>query len=720
MLRPTKPPTTHKILVKATEYITRTSILRSLLVVAAVALLLAIMPRADHQSFIYELNQPWRYPLLTAEYDTPILRDSASARVMRDSIDAMFIPFADRDQAMGRKMADRFSRMAAPLGDRQEVAALHRLILQAYDRGIMTPKIAAMVKRVSPHRLRISENEQDNLSVVTVDASAMFTATEAFKWIDSVYVTDSGKKGHSARLSQRMADAVGTSLIPNVDLDSAADMKFRSQEYLDVEAALGVIKKGQRIVDRGEIITPQVFTNLNTYQEVLRKNNASVDTNFVFILGQGLYLITVFGILYLYLFLYRPKLFGSLRYMTFLVSFVSLFAVFTVEMFEHLNNGIYLVPFAVVPVIIAVFCDTRTAVFSLLATVLLTAIVATFPFQFIFMEMVAGMAATFSLHNLSRRSQLLRTACVSFAAYVFCYLVLTMCLEGNLSSLSGRTIGMFAINCVVLSFAYILILVIEKIFGFTSLVTLVELSDISNPLLRKMAEVAPGTFQHSIQVSTLAAEAARAIGANTQLVRAGALYHDIGKSESPVFFTENQHGVNPHAGLAPETSAQKIISHVTDGLAIANKEKLPAVIKSFIAEHHGKGVTKYFYTTALNNARDGETVDITKFQYPGPDPQSKETAILMMADCVEAASRSLKDYSSKSIDTLVDKLIDSILAEGHLKEAPISLKEIEVIRRTFKKRLATIYHTRVAYPEAKKSAPAPAPPQNTQAEGNNA
>ena len=242
---------------------------------------------------------------------------------------------------------------------------------------------------------------------------------------------------------------------------------------------------------------------------------------------------------------------------------------------------------------------------------------------------------------------------------------------------------------------------VERVFGFTSTVTLVELSDINNPILRNLAEVAPGTFQHSMQVSTLAAEAARAIGANTTLVRTGALYHDIGKSESPIFFTENQHGVNPHAGLDPTTSARKIISHVTDGVTLASKAKLPQVIKDFITEHHGKGVTKYFYNTAVNESPDG-VVDKSQYEYPGPNPQSKETTILMMADAVEAASRSLKDYRTEAINALVDKIIDSQMADGLYNDSPINFRDINVIKDTFKKRLATIYHSRIEYPEIQK------------------
>lgn len=275
--------------------------------------------------------------------------------------------------------------------------------------------------------------------------------------------------------------------------------------------------------------------------------------------------------------------------------------------------------------------------------------------------------------------------------------------DGTLKGFEWRMIGMFAINSVVLSFVYILILVIEKVFGFTSTVTLVELSDINNRLLRRLAEEAPGTFQHSMQVSMLAAEGARAIGANTQLVRTGALYHDIGKLYNPMFFTENQHNINPHDGLDPEVSAQKIISHVTKGMELAQKEKLPALVRMFIPEHHGRSVTRYFYNTAVNNNTDPEhPVDRSKFTYPGPNPQSKETAILMMADSVEAASRSLKDYSTQALDSVVDRIIDTQVNDGMFKDSPISFMDIETIKQAFKKRLQTIYHGRVAYPELKK------------------
>lgn len=675
------------------------TIVRIGLLLGATALILLLMPRADRQSYSYELNQPWRYPLLTADFDMPILRDSASARVMRDSIDANFIPFVKQDPEVVKSSLTRFSNTVAGKGSPAERSELSALLREVYSRGVLDAKVYERVRGVRPSRLRVLVYEDGAATVRTIDASAMFSPAKAFEFIDSAYSRPGS--GAPRMLEGDMAKALNISLSPNLLTDTAADAKFRNQEYLAVNGAQGVIKKGQRIVDRGEIVTPQVYTNLNTYMEMLDKTKQSDRSHTYFYVGQALYILICFGGLYFFLFLYRSRFYNSIRKMTFLMCFIALFVAFAVLMLQYVPSGIYFVPFAAVPVVILIFFDSRTAIFSLIVTVMISALVAVYQFTFVFQELAVGLVAAFSIQRLSQRSQLLRVALLTFLSYCALYFVTELVMEGDLAQFSWRMIGNYAVNSVVLSFAYVLILIIEKLFGFTSTVTLVELSDINNPLLRRLAEEAPGTFQHSMQVSTLASEAARAIGADTQLVRTGALYHDIGKLESPVFFTENQHGINPHSGLNPETSAQKIISHVAAGLQIAAKEKLPEVIRYFISEHHGRSVAKYFYNTAVNQSSGGE-VDKAKFTYPGPNPRSKETAILMMADAVEAASRSLQDYSPESINGLVDRIIDSQEADGLFRESPISFRDVETVKETFKKRLATIYHSRVAYPEIKK------------------
>lgn len=671
------------------------------MVVMLTAVVMFLLPHADHQSYSYELNQPWKYPLLTAPFDMPIMRDSTSLTFLRDSIDKHFVPFVKRDKNVLAGVEEKF-RAASPNTTEHDRQQIIQILRGVYNAGVLAPSIATNVETYTDHKVRMSETETDPDAVSVVDASAMMSPLQAYRYVDSVY-SERFRGLNGGGLTPEMAKALNVSLVPNIILDSVTDNKYRRQEYFNVTGAQGIIKKGQRIVDRGEIITPQIYTNLNTFQEMLQKSSQTFDSDTYFSLGQVLYICICITLLYIFLGVNRPHFFSSVRKLTFLMTFITLFSALTIILFENFSNGIYLVPFAALPVIIMIFFDARTAVFSLLITVLICALVATYPFEFIFMELAVGIVSTFSMHQLSRRSQLVRTAFLSFITYTICFFASTLITNGHLNHFTWHMIGLFGINSIILSFAYILIVIIEKVFGFTSTVTLVELSDINNPLLRRLAEEAPGTFQHSMQVSTLASEAAMAIGANLQLVRTGALYHDIGKLESPVFFTENQHGVNPHAGLDPETSARKIIRHVTYGAQLAQREKLPKVIIDFILQHHGRGLTKYFYNTAVNE-NPGVTIDKENFRYPGPNPQSKETAILMMADAVEAASRSLKEYSTESINALVDKIIDGQVADGLLKESPLSFRELEIVKQTFKKRLATIYHTRVAYPELKQSA----------------
>lgn len=669
--------------------------IRTGLALAMAAIVVLLMPHADHQSFSYEVNQPWRYPLLTAAFDMPILRDSASAARLKDSIDANFIPFVKRDNQVVKDNISRFTNLIHDRFTPQQARILTAALSDVYNSGIIDAELYDIIHRSGPPRLRQTQTEPDGSSTVNeIDASAMLSPSKAFARIDSIYSRASADQP----LGEQGSKALNLCLAANVVTDSAVDSKFRNQEYLNVTGATGVIKKGQRIVDIGEIITPQVYTNLNTYQEMLNQRDEADDSQLYFSFGQYIYILICIVLLYIFLGQFRSRFFGSARKMTFLMLFLTLFVVFSILMMENIHYGAYLVPFAAVPVIVLIFFDSRTAIFSLLITVFMAALASTSPFSFIFMQLSAGLVAAFSIRRLTRRSQLLRAAIFSFLAYVVSYMVMLLVNNGNFALFSWRIIGALGVNAVILSFAYILMFVIEKTFGFTSSVTLVELGDLNSPLLRRLSEEAPGTFQHSSQVSTLASEAAHAIGANADLARIGALYHDIGKLESPIFFTENQHGINPHEGLSPEVSARKIISHITAGLQLASKEKLPGIIRDFISEHHGRGITRYFYNTAVNE-NPGVHIDPDDFRYPGPNPRSKETAIVMMADSVEAASRSLKDYTPESIRKLVNKIIDTQISEGLLSEAPISLKDIETVKDIFNKRLSTIFHSRVAYPE---------------------
>ena len=379
------------------------------------------------------------------------------------------------------------------------------------------------------------------------------------------------------------------------------------------------------------------------------------------------------------------------------VLLIVVFFLLGAAMAKGINSGLYIAPLAILPVMVQVFFDARTAFFTFVLEVMLCAVLATFQLEFIFIEIIGGTVVVFSLKELSKRSQLLRSALLAFVTYVVGYAAVELMSTGSLTAMSGRLIGYFAINSVLISFAYILIFIYEKLFGLTSVVTLVELSDINNPLLRELSRECPGTFQHSMAVSNLASEAAHKIGANVQLVRAGALYHDIGKIDNPAFFTENQYGINPHDALSPSQSARIIVGHVTDGIKRAEKFKLPGVVKDFILQHHGKGTAKYFYLKEQQMHPD-EKIDPAPFSYPGPNPQTREASLLMMADSVEAASRSLTDHSEAAITALVDSIVDKQVAEGCHNASPLSFRDIAMIKETFIKRLRSMYHGRVSYP----------------------
>lgn len=671
------------------------------LLAAFVALVILLLPRqGGQQAYSYDVNQPWKYHLLTAEFNIPIYLDKETSDKMIDSINRNFIPFVTNDSQV---VSDNISKFKGLIEGKLSAALVSQLtnnLAKVYEHGILQSALSDSIRLHNHTTVRMIDKEaKEESRATTIDVSDMYSPREAFQALDSMYRAQHPTESMSAD----MAKAYTLCLEPNIVLDSITDSKFRNQEYLSVTAAKGEIKKGQRIVDLGEIITPQIYTNLQTYLKALDEKNLSDAHNPYYSIGQILYVLVILVAFYMYLKIYRPSYFSDARILSFFMAIMAIFTALAIILFENISYGIFLVPFAAVPIAVYIFFDARTAVMTLFVTVLISALVATFQFQFIVVELMAGMVATFTVQRLSSRPQLLLAATNAFLTYCLVYIISVLIDKGSFSGIVLTTFLMFAINCVLLSFTYFLIVMIERIYGFTSTLSLVELSDINNNVLRRLAEEAPGTFQHSMQVSTLAAEAARAIGANVQLVRTGALYHDIGKIKSPVFFTENQHGANPHAGLSPEVSARKIISHVSDGLQIAAKEKLPLVIRNFISEHHGRGVARYFYNTACNEVGK-DNVKRSDFQYPGPNPQSVETTLMMMADAVEAASRSLSSYTEESVNNLVDQIIDTQMKEDLYADSPISFRDIKIVKDTFKKRLATIYHSRVIYPELKKEA----------------
>ena len=531
----------------------------------------------------------------------------------------------------------------------------------------------------------------ENNTVVKHGVRGLRTPRQAYAVIDSLF--------HTPQARTAITDfQLASMILPNILIDTMATERLYEDRLRPIEAAIGVVQQGERIVDRGDIVTPQLYAILSTYEQMVEsRSQASNSENLYVILGQLLFTVMLLGSMLIYLRIYRRKDFLSLKKLSAILLAITLLYICATIVAPRISSGIYLIPFAILPIMTIVFFDSRTAFMCLVVEILLCAPLAVFPIEFITLQTLAGLAAIFSLRELTRRSQLLRTALFVFLVYAASYVSMELLQSGTISAGTGKLMGFFAINAVLISFAYILIFVFEKLFSLTSMVTLVELSDINNPILRDLSEQCPGTFQHSMSISSLASDAARKIGANPLMVRAGALYHDIGKLSNPAFFTENQHGVNPHDALTPQQSAGIIIGHVTEGLKMAEKNKLPQIIKDMISQHHGKGLVKYFY--AMEQRRNpGETVDAAPFTYPGPNPTTKEASLLMMADSVEAASRSLPEHTPEAITELVNKIIDGQVQQGLHSQSPISFNDIKVIKQAFISRLRTMYHVRIAYP----------------------
>ncbi len=669
------------------------NIVRLLLFVGAIAVISYFIPRESNEDFNYAIGRPWNYTLLTAPYDIPVNLDSVSAAKRRDSVDRAFIPVYKRDNAIAMKAVNDLRKALSQHG--QVTPSLQERITIAvrdlYADGIVDSETYSGIRKGQLPNVRFIVGNVAKL----VPTTGMKSERAAYASIDSIF------QEPYARIIIGEVQ-LGNYLSPNVVRDSTESARLLEQAYLKALAPIGVKQKGERIVDRGDIVTPQIYEILKEYERLRQSRGTAAESRDYRFAGQIVVVTMLMLCFYTFFYFFRRRTFNDMRRLLFLVAFVTVFTLVTYLVLDVFPTvGVYVMPFTVLPIIITTFYDSRTAMFAHIIETLLCALVVSYPMEFIFFQFIAGLTAIMTLQELSRRSQLVKCAIYVLIAYIATYCALEVINDGTIRNINWHVFLYFGLNVVFLSFAYIFIFLVEKLFGFISTVTLVELTDVNTPLLRELSEKCPGTFQHSLQVSNLAAEAAHVIGADVQLVRAGALYHDIGKIDNPAFFTENQRGENPHKALPPEVSAKIIIEHVTNGLKRADKAKLPQVIKDFIAQHHGAGKAKYFYTMACN-AHPNEEIDPAPYTYPGPNPNTKETSILMMADSTEAASRSLTDHSDASIAQLVNRIIDSQIADGLLKDSPISFRDVEKIKQCFISRLCTMYHSRIKYPEANK------------------
>lgn len=599
------------------------------------AVIVLMFPRYNNAfRYHYEIGKPWGYNALTADFDFPIYKT---------------------DEQLNKEQTQLLSTFAPYLK--------------------YIPHVQREVKVVSLQTMEWIQNEgftRVAINQTRYPVSELYTPMTAHK-----------KYGYDCAV--------------NLVLDTVRTENMREKLLATLSPTMGLVQKGEKIIDHGDIVTERTYQILQSLRRAYDDESLGTKQRTLSILGETLLVLLFLCLFVVYLYVFRLSYLRSTSTVLFFA--LQMFIVIALACLAlRFGLSVYLIPFAWVPILTRVFLDSRTALFLHFTTILITSIVVPAPVEFFFIQIVVGMVAISSLGDMTRRAQLVQTAAWILAAQVIAYTAITFAQTGALASINPWMYLYFVICALLTIGCYGLIYTFEKLFRFISSITLVELTDINSELLHTLAERAPGTFQHSMQVSNLAAEAAKAIGANALLVRTGALYHDIGKISDPLYYVENQVGVeNPLLKMDPRDAAQVIMAHVTEGEKIARRNHLPEVVINFITTHHGTSLVRYFYNTYCN-AHPNEKVDESLFRYPGTKPSTKEGAILMMADAIEARSRSLSEFTEASITAAVNQMIDAQIADGQYAETPLSFKDVEDIRRVFVSRLVAMNHHRISYP----------------------
>ncbi len=666
------------------------------LFVIVAALLIYFFPREGKSHYVYSLDKPWQYGQLITSFDFHIQKEDQDVQNQRDSIQKNFIFYYLYDETVSRSSISQFVSDAQAVGmDIQNINHVKNQLESIYKAGIISAVDYDLIKESQKKQLRLKDTESNMYSIRNL--ASFYTPRQAYEQIIE------NKNGSSYKSEGIKGLSLSDYLLENIQYDERTTQNLLKDELSKITLYEGMIQSGEKIIDRGEIVNKRTFDILNSYtKELDERGGTSMNPRWL-IAGQIVIVCVIVFSLMTYLWFFRRKEYGRKKNVIFILSLVLSFVLITAFLVNYKAYSlIYVIPFTLPMILIRTFVDSRTAMTTHIITVLLCALIVPDPDEFIVVQLLTGFVCIFSLRDLRERSQLVYCGILILLTYIVSYTSWILATTGDISQLNWRIYLNFCINFVFVTFSYLLVYVCEKVFGFISEVSMIELSNINRPLLQQLSEEAPGTFQHSMQVSNLVSAAAIKIGANASLARTGALYHDIGKMTDPAFFTENQSpGMNPHAGLSCKESAQIIIGHVSEGVRIAKKNNLPQQIINFIETHHGKGKAKYFYNLYVNEHPD-EKCDDAPFTYPGPNPFSKETALLMMADTIEAASRSLKEYTEETITSLVNKLIDAQVADGLFKNAPITFRDIDDAKSVFIDKLMRIYHSRIAYPEISK------------------
>ncbi|NLJ43398.1 MAG: HDIG domain-containing protein [Bacteroidales bacterium] len=680
-----------------------------ILFIASIIIVVAISPREGKFRYEYQKGKPWLGSSLIAPRDFPVLKPETEINRERDSILNSFSPYfrldsqVEKDEIAGfdkylNELLVKFEsdvHRLDPLGFVSVKRELNSILAEIYQRGVLESVESVFAER-TPDEVtvvtgKLAEKRQFN---------SIFNQKSAYQFAEDKKSEYAGKRtsGSAKYLGDFITRVAMYDFIkPNLFYDAATSSAIKNRMIEEISLNRGLVQEGELIISRGQIVDDNKFLILESLRSEYEKRLGKNDRWFI-IFGRFILVTACYLALYLFMYNFRFDVLSSTHKTFFIILIILLFLILTRIVVHFPGNVIYLIPFAIIPILVRTFYDSRLALFVYLIAIMLAGFIVPNSFEFVFLSYIGGVIVIFSLTNVYRRAKLFFAVFMVFLSYSVVYLGIGLMQEGNLSALNWRNYMWFAGNGVFLLLSYPLIFVFEKTFRFLSDATLFELADTNQPLLRKLAEEAPGSFQHSLQVANLAGEAARKIGANSLLARTGALYHDIGKTSSPEYFVENQaQGFNPHDQLDPLQSASIIISHVKNGVDLARKFNLPSPIIDFIQTHHGTGVAYFFYKKFLD--RNPKKTNMEKeFAYPGPKPSTRETAIVMMADAVEAASRTLSAYSEENISELVERIIYIQEQDRQYSDTPLTFKDITDIKSVFVKRLSNIYHARISYP----------------------
>jgi cyclic-di-AMP phosphodiesterase PgpH len=674
---------------------------KALLFVLTLVILVSFFPKEAKFKYEYGRGRPWPHEDLIAPFDYPVLKDTEELEKERIEVLQNSDIFFDFNTEIIADVKREFSRnfdeyWSVKYGEVLE----NELYKQAsLDKGL---EIIDLIFGKGIIQLTADAESKPGDFTITVinDNTATRKKINDFHTIQSAYneifnLLNESPDTDNESLLQLLEHALTFNVTYNERVTSA-----ELQKKLDrISTTRGMVQEGERIISKGELINKARFQAIESLRLEYETKLGQDSHYYLILIGQIMLVFISLMVLFFFLYFFRRDVLDDNRKVILILLIITLMVFITSVALNLDSSFIYLVPLCISPVLIRVFFDTRLALYSYLITIILIGFLVPNSFQFLFMQLIAGIITIFSIVNLQRRAQFLFTAFVVFLSYAAIYTGLNLIQEGNFATIRPVEYGFFAGSAFLILLSYPLIYLFEKMFGLVTDVTLLELSDTNSKLLRELSMRAPGTFQHSLQVANLAEESIYEIGGNALLTRTGALYHDIGKMENPMYFIENQvTGVNPHDELTFEESARIIIGHVIKGIEKAKKAKLPEQIIDFLRTHHGTGTVGYFYTMQQKENPE-EEIDIRNFSYPGPIPFSKETSVVMMADSVEAASRSLKVIDEETINNLVETIINKQVDTGQFTNSDITLRDITKIKKILKRKLMNIYHIRIEYPK---------------------